>query len=170
MNEMKATFTRPNDTVAYSVGDIVANDTLAANVVPLKFSSPMEIIGIERARLITSSTSVTNGQFRLHLYLTDPTLNSGIANGDNGAFSTKNAANYLGAIDITVDVAFVDGAVGVGVPRTGSATEININFGAIAPSAQTIYGILEARGAYTPTANGTFTVFLEPGVQTQGRN
>ena len=40
---------------------------------------------------------MTNAQFRLHLYTAAPTC----ANGDNGAWSTDGAANYIGAFDVS---------------------------------------------------------------------
>jgi hypothetical protein len=98
--------------------------------------------------VLTSSTSVTNASFRLHLYTV---LGITAANGDNGAWSTDKAANYIGFVDITVDKAFTDGAVGL-----SAQTEINCT-----PVTTLLYGLLEARGAYTPTSAEVFTVTLE---------
>jgi hypothetical protein len=50
---------------------------------------------ITRARFVKSGTTATLSQFRLHLYEQSPVC----ANGDNGAWSTSKAANYLGNID-----------------------------------------------------------------------
>jgi hypothetical protein len=146
--------TRPADATAYASGDLVANSTTAGSVAPLSFAIARVAAGsgmIRRARIKKSGTGVTNASFRLHLYAASPTP----ANGDNGAWSTDGAANYLGALDVTVDKAFTDGAVGNGAPVVGS----EINF-ALA-SGQTIYGLLEARGAYTPGNTETFVVTLE---------
>jgi hypothetical protein len=149
-----ANFNRPADTTAYAVGDLVANSTTAGSVTPLSWTVGRVNDGyvtIRRARLKTSSTSVTNAQFRLHLYGATPT----VTNGDNGAWLSTQST-YLGWIDITVDKVFSDAAEGIGVPTAGS--EI------IAPclsGAATIKGLLEARAAYTPTNAGTFTVELE---------
>lgn len=155
-----ASFTRPADTTAYASGDLVANDTTAANVVSMSFAAAQGSGGpvtIRRARIKKSGTSTTNASFRLHLFRTDPVaLSSGIANGDNGVFSTKNVAEYLGAFDITVGQAFVDGAAGIGVPNNGTdVTTVTPN------GATTIYGLLEARAAYTPANAEVFTVQLE---------
>jgi hypothetical protein len=145
-------FARPGDTTAYALADLVANSTTAGSVVPLSFAVGRSALGkggmIRRGRIKKSGTSITNASFRLHLYASSPTP----ANGDNGAWSTNKAADYLGAIDITVDRAFTDGAVGVGAPNTGA----EINF-----TANTIYGLLEARGGYTPGNAETFDVELE---------
>jgi hypothetical protein len=140
------TFTRPADTTAYASGDLVANSTTAGSVVPLAFTASQVANSshqVRRVRIVKSGTSVTNASFRLHLYNASPTP----ANGDNGAWSTSQAANYLGAIDVTVDKAFTDGAAGQ------ATTEINAR--------GTVYGLLEARGAYTPASAETFTVRLE---------
>lgn len=100
---------------------------------------------IRRARLSKTGTSTTNASFRLHLYSSSPTL----ANGDNGAWSTSEYDGYLGYIDIVADQAFTDGASGV------SGVE-EINTGTV-----TVYGLLEALAAYTPSSGETFAVTLE---------
>ena len=105
---------------------------------------------IRRAQVKKSGTSVTLASFRLHLYTSSPT----IANGDNAAWSTTHSG-YLGSIDVVVDKAFSDGAGGNGMPNVGS----DINFKLA--SGQTIYGLLEARAAYTPASGETFTIILE---------
>lgn len=148
-----ANFTRPADTTAYASGDLVANNTTAGSVVAMSWSVTNTGDGavngmVRRVRLQTSSTSVTNSSFRLHLYSSAPVP----VNGDNAAWSTP-VAGYLGSVDITVDKAFSDGARGEGVPNTGA--EVNLT------DVTTIYGLLEARAAYTPTSAGVFTVVLE---------
>lgn len=150
--------TRPSDTTAYASGDLVANSTTAASVTPLSFTAARanDTTGvIRRAKIRKSGTSVTNAQFRLHLYAADPSASTGITNGDNGAWLTKEAS-YLGAIDITVDRVFSDFSTGNGVPINGS----EITF-APASGTQTVYGLLEARAAYTPGNAETFLVTLE---------
>lgn len=155
---VSANFTRPADITSYVSGDLVANSITAGSVAALSWSTAGRIAGnpafITRARLKTSSTSVTNASFRLHLYAADPAATSGITNGDNGAWLTKHAS-YLGAIDIIVDKAFSDAAAGQGAPSIGSMIEF------VPSSGTTIYGLLEARATYTPTNAGVFTVELE---------
>ena len=147
-----ASFTRPADTTAYASGDLVANSVTAGSVVPMQFTASRATGKggmIRRIRLRKSGTGVTNASFRLHLYSAAP---STIANGDNGAWSTSGVADYIGALDVTMDRAFTDGAAGNGLPITGG--EINY-------VADTLFGLLEARGAYTPASGETFTVTLE---------
>jgi hypothetical protein len=144
-------FTRPADGNAYTSGDLVANSTTAASVVPMTFAFQDWARGglIRRCRIRKSGTSVTSASFRLHLYTSKAIT---CANGDNGAWSTNLASNYVGAFDITVDKAFTDGASGNGIPIMGS----EINF-----QRNTYYGLLEARDAYTPSSAETFLVELE---------
>jgi len=148
-----ASFVRPADTAAYAIGDLVANSTASGAVVPMTF-----VIGrvdgaskggmIRRARLRKTGTSIANASFRLHLYVAVPVA----SNGDNGAWLTNGAASYVGSFDITCDKVFTDGASGNGLPSIGG----EINF-----TADTYYGVLEARGAYVPTNAESFTVTLE---------
>lgn len=152
-----ANFTRPADTTAYASGDLVANSTTAASVVPLSRTVARDVstaIQVTRARLKKSTTGLTNASFRLHLYHSDPSASTGITNGDNGAWLTKHAG-YAGSIDVTIDKAFSDAAAGIGIPNSGAGTFITT-----AP-AGVLYGLLEARGAYTPGSAEVFTVDLE---------
>jgi hypothetical protein len=104
---------------------------------------------IVRARISKTDPSLTNAQFRLHLYSAAPT---GIANGDNAAWST-NIAGYLGSIDVTLDRAFVDGAYGDAELTAGIYFKL--------ASGSSLKGLLEARATYTPASAEVFTVTLE---------
>jgi hypothetical protein len=153
-----ANFTRPADTNVYASGDLVANSVTAASVVPLSFTMARinDASGmIRRVRLKISGTVITNASFRIHFYRNDPSASSGIANGDNGVWSTKEAG-YLGSCDVTVDKAFTDAAEGVGIPNNG--TEINF---IPTSGAQTVYALIEARAAFTPISAEVFTVTAE---------
>ncbi len=150
-----ANFTRPSDTTAYASGDLVANSTTAGSVTCLSFTAARVSSGsfmLRRAKLATSSTSTTNAQFRIHLFRACP---STVTNGDNGAFSVSGVADYVGAFDVTVDRAFTDGAAGLGLPVIGGEQTIKL------ASGTTIYGLVEARAAYTPTSAGTVTVTFD---------
>jgi hypothetical protein len=144
-----ASFTRPADTTAYASGDLMANSTTAGSVVPMTFSRVTRGSGssaqIRRVRISKTGTSVTNASVRLHLYTTSSIT---AANGDNGAWSTSAAASYVGSVDITIDKAMTDGAAG------NATCEFNV-------ASLSLYGLLEARGAYTPASAEVFTVTLE---------
>jgi hypothetical protein len=150
-----ATMTRPANTTAYTAGDLIANNTTAGSVVPMEFVIGNAASGmIRRVRLCTNHTSggTTNAMFRLHLYRALPTP----ANGDNLAFSTNQAAAYLGAFDVILDRQFTDGAAGNGSPLTGSEIGFQLPDGTTS-----LYGLLEARAAYTPTSSEQISVALE---------
>lgn len=146
-------FTRPADTTAYASGDAVANSTTAGSVVPLNFPNCSNGVGrslqIRRVRINKSGTGVTNASFRLHLFNVLP----GVGAGDNAAISiTTGMARYLGQVDVTVGQAFGDGAAGQ------ATTEMNCF---PVGGASNLYGLLEARGAYTPASAEIFTISLE---------
>jgi len=146
-----ASFVRPANATPYVSGYLVANNTSAGSVTPMTFSlARVSTKGgmIRRARLRKTGTSITNANFRLHLYSALPTSSVG----DGAAWLSDKALNYVGAIDFTVDKAFTDGAAGNGVPLVGSE---------IIFTADTYYGLLEARGAYTPTSGETIDLSLE---------
>jgi hypothetical protein len=155
INNPSATFTRPADTTAYASGDLVANSTTAGSVTPMSFqlgnSFGPGCFRLTRARISKSGTSTTNANFRLHLYASSPVP----ANGDNGAWSTTKAADWLGNIDVTSMLAFTDGCCGTGSAAAGSELYIRLTAGSI------VYGLLEAKAAYTPGNAEVFTVTLE---------
>jgi len=152
-----ANFTRPADTTAYAAGDLVANPTTAGSVTPMSFTlganTALGIWSLNRVRLVRSQDAVTNANFRVHLYSESPT----VANGDNGAFSSTQAANYLGYVSVDATTTpgdkFSDGSAGIGA--VGAEGTMHIRAGA------TIYALLEALAAYTPASAETFTLTLE---------
>jgi hypothetical protein len=148
-----ASFARPANTTAYASGQLVANSTAAGSVVSLSFTAARVNGGgllIRRAVIAKSSTSLTNAQFRLHIYTSSPTL----ANGDGAAWSTTRSGHVCD-IDVTMVNAFTDGADGAGVPNVGADCNVQANAGTA------IFGLLEARAAYTPANGETFTVLLD---------
>lgn len=162
IRNMTGSFTRPGDTTPYSSGDLVANSTTAGSVVATEIkhigNKPLGTAIIRRAVVRKSGTGTTNAAFRVHLYRSSVIT---FANGDNGAWSTNGVANYLGALDITEMRAFTDGAYGAGVPVAGS--ELMIKFGVDANSVgvNSVWAVLEARGAYTPGNAEVFTIGLD---------
>jgi hypothetical protein len=152
---VSANFNRPANTTAYASGDLVANNTTAGSVTVLTFNNATRIAAgsgmVRRARIKKSDVGVASAAFRVHLFSAAPT----VTNGDNGVLSMTGLASYLGALDVIVDQAFTDGAFGAGLPRSGSEITFRL------ASGSTIYGLLEARGAYPPANAETFTVELE---------
>jgi hypothetical protein len=152
-----ATFVRPADTNTYAIGDLVANNTVASSVVPMSFAVSRKAGAggfLRRARIRKTGTGIVGASFRIHLYSLSPIQSGGAGanTGDNAPWLTDKVLNYVGAIDVVVDKVFTDGAAGNGVPQIGS----EITF-----TADTYFGLLEARGAYAPTNGETIEVMLE---------
>jgi hypothetical protein len=147
------TLTNPGTGGTYSSGDLVANSATAGSVTPLSCvvarytSGP---ITITKARILTSTTGVTNASFRVHAYTASPT----VTNGNDGAF-LSTASGHFCRIDIAVDLAFSDGADGSGVPVSGTSCTRALS------GTDTVYVLLEARAGYAWTAAQTYTVTLE---------
>lgn len=148
-----ASFTRPDDTTQYTSGDLIANNTTAGSVTPMTFVLPNQGFKLWRVELLRSATTVTDGQFRLHIYKDSPT----VANGDNGAWSSI-VAGYQGYVDIDGQApAFTDDAKASGVPISNSVFAPMFIY---ADVDRKLYGLLEARDTYTPTAQEVFTLSL----------
>ena len=136
----------------YAVGDLVANSATAASVVHPQLSIGRNAGGsFSLARLRAKKSTTTTGvSIRVHLFRTAPAV---ATTGDNGVLASVlagAAAGYLGALDITFDQIFSDGACGIGVPKEGSAI-----FAKLAPGLSTVHLVIEARS----TAIGTAEVF-----------
>jgi hypothetical protein len=155
VSSVSATITLPNPATApgvYASGDIVANNATPGSVTPWTFSNAARITAgpgvVRSARMRKSTTSLTNAAFRLHLYTASPT----VTNGDNGVFLTVGAGatpTWIGSIDFLQAnfYAFSDGAACSGIPTVISG---GLHFELA--SGKAIYGLLEARAAYTPGA------------------
>lgn len=152
-----AGFTRPSDTNAYSIGDLVANSVTAGSVVPLAVALGQvqaSAIRITGARLLMTGTVLTNASFRVHLYTSAPVA----SNGDNAAWLTT-LAGYVGRIDVDLQAAgtgvvFTTGAQGFTYPATPIIAQL-------AAASVTIYALIEARAAYTPISAEVFTLTLQ---------
>ncbi len=149
-----ALFNRPFDTTTYASGELVANSTTAANVVPMSWNivtPPKGGAFIRRVNIRKQSLGVVAPNFRLHLFTTSPT----VTNGDNGTYASTSVGWFCDMdVNMYTTDPFSDANAGIGVPNNGSEC-------AVLPTANTIYGLLEARGAYVPQSGELFTVTLE---------
>ena len=146
------TFTRPSDTTQYTAGDLVANDTTAGSVTALSWAIPGGSKGIAKIVQVTMSKSdgadITGATFRVHFFNVTPLAP---ANGDNGAFSpvvTACAAGaYLGHSGTITHILGGDsfGHTNPAIPLTGLTSD-------------TVYGLVEVTGTYTPASAETFSV------------
>src|SRR5260370_35236625 len=146
---ISTSFTRPNDTIAYTTGDLVANSTTVGSVVPLKFRIPgatgyAKITGVGIAK---STTTSTLAKWKVHLYNAVPTPN----NGDNGVWLTTG----LGYItNIAVDSSTLTFSAGTNKSTASLVTPLPIQ----GDSGGFVYAFLADNGGYTPAANEVFTV------------
>jgi hypothetical protein len=147
------TLARPADTTAYAALDAIANSTSAPVV--LTFANLARVNAgsgyIVKARLMTDQAANT-ARFRLHLYHTAPT-----AINDNAAFTElwANRANRIGYIDF--DACTTEGA---GSNAAGALNATARLAFVCAAASTTLYGLLEARDAFTPASAQNFFVEL----------
>lgn len=144
-----ATLTRAANTTPYSIGDSISNNATPGSVTPLIVTMPDDAnqpFHLDEIILQSNDTGAGGVSIRMHLYNQDPTLNSGVVGGDNLAFSNKQNG-WIASFSGTMQV-FSDGSRGVLVPDGGSTRIIR-------PNGKNIWYQLEARGALTPSANGT---------------
>lgn len=158
-------FARPADTNAYAAGDLVANSTTAAEVVPMKFNVgnfPHKSGAIGYVRLFKDDETETNANFSLHLFSEEPV----VTNGDNGAFAVSTAEHFLGTIACNMTSgAFVTATDAIKrFPVLHDTSPGLIGFDASPDHVQReLYGLLEAEAAYTPASGEVFQVWLEIG-------
>jgi hypothetical protein len=153
-----ASLTRPANTTAYALGDLIANSATAGSVTPLAIAAARENDAtgmLRKVRLSTDNVAWANNTVRVHLFKNSPTSTVG----DNGVFAAAIngvASIHLGYFDVIFDQVFSDGVKGEGVPNTGG--EINFD---PAAGTQNIYALIEVRGAYTPTSGQAFALAVE---------
>jgi hypothetical protein len=134
--------TRPNDSDPYGIGDVVGTNP-ATNI---EFENVVAISGshaiIMGASLEVDVASIPAGMssFRLHLYDSAPT-----AILDNAVFDLPSGdrSKYLGYIEISTPV-------DLGATLWSQIDNVNMKRKLASTS---IFGMLETRGAYTPTAS-----------------
>lgn len=148
--------TRPADTTQYAAGDLVANSTTAESVVPItfpvggQFASGGKIVG---GRMRKSTAAVTTASFRLHLF----TVTKTVTNGDNGAIVTA-MDGYIGSLDFDFATLANDTNIaGAAIEKVNTALAAPIGFRA---PGGVLYGLIEAKGAYTPASAEIFSSWL----------
>lgn len=155
------TLTRPANTTAYTANDSISDNATAGSVtaLPVTLSSYNDDpITVERVRVVTTDTGLQGKQIAAWIYNSDPTANTGVAAGDNVAFSNKRAG-FVGRMSGTFRT-FSDGAVAVLVPDEGSRI-------ATAPgaSAKTLWFQFQALSDFTPSGNSTTLIATFEGFQ-----
>lgn len=89
-----SSFTRPANTTSYGGGVLIANDTVAANVVPMTFAIPTQGFLLTNSKLIISASSNTTPQIILYLFQFSPA----VVHGDGGSFQTTQESGFLGSV------------------------------------------------------------------------
>lgn len=150
-----AEFTRPADTTAYAAGDVVGNSTSALTLTELTFASLAAGRGglVVNAYLAKDGTTVTNAQFRVHLY---SYASATVPGQDNAGHGVKyaNAPYAIGYID------FPAMSVGTGTNTGACAILQNLNL-AYHCEATSLFYTVEALAAYTPASGEKFRLDLE---------
>lgn len=151
-------YTRPANQTPYAANDQVANSATAASVAAISFSLSDvndDTVTLERIRILSTDTGVQGKSFRIWLFNSDPTANSGVGGGDNVAWSQKQAG-FIGSMSGTFR-AFSDGAGAVCVPDEGSRIITTPVTGA-----KTIYALMQTLDIFTSSAiSTTFTLTAE---------
>lgn len=154
--------TRPSNSTAYAQGDCVCNATSSADAEFLQFAIPAGVRVFDVRKLVAhkSNTTNTNAAFRLHLVSAPPT--DPVADNDAlSALRLDNPIHYLGYFEFTFaatlgNFAFVEAAPAAG----GQMTLVPDDNTSWEDDARYIYGVLEARAAYTPASGETFDFTL----------
>jgi hypothetical protein len=151
-------YTRPANTTAYTANDAVSNNGTAGSVTAISLSLSDvndDTVTLERIRILSTDTGVQGKNFRVWLFNSDPTANSGVGGGDNAAWSQKQAG-FIGSMSGTFR-AFSDGAGAVCIPDEGTRI-----ITAPVTGAKTVFALLQTLDAFTPSANSTtFTLTAE---------
>jgi len=152
---VSAEFTRPADTTAYTIGDLVGNATSGA--VPLTIANCARVDAgsgyIVRAALITDLKSITPS-FRVHVFNAAPTQSN-----DNAAYRALYA-------DVSKRVGeFVLGPMSTPADTTNStlsrALDMNLRIPfACASGTRNLLFLFETLSAFTPASGQKFTLQL----------
>jgi hypothetical protein len=99
-----------------------------------------------------NSTVTTNALFRLFIFLSSPGALT-----DNAAYSMTYAqrAARAGYFDFNAPLVGSDCVEFIGLPAQ------SLPIGIVAASGTTIYGVLQAQGAYVPTSGETIEIDLQ---------
>jgi hypothetical protein len=141
---------RPADTSAYAAGDVISNSTSAPVVLTFANAGPTygsAIIQTVSLRVDVSTVPAGYGSFRLHLYNAAPT-----AINDNAAYNLPSGdrSKYQGFVELSTPLDLGD-TLWSQADYVGK--QVRLLDG-------NLYGILETRGAFTPTSGASKTISL----------
>lgn len=141
--------TRPNNVTAYAASGQAINDN-TARVLVFPVTISRRGCYITRAELITNNNAHV-GAIRLHLFANSPGI---VADqGSLGSLSYTSGQVYEGGLDFTTW-----NALGLFAFSEANLTRpLQLQVGT---ADNNVYGVLEARAAFTPTANQQFAIQL----------
>lgn len=160
---LRASFSRLAQAVAYATGDIIANDTVAANVVPLEFPLQHGFVSGKltgcRATVAPASANlvITALDFDLLIFrgAADIPFAAGAFPADNAALNVSAAA-FRELVGIFAFVAGAwrnpAGAVTAGVAGHQSIRGQNFPFDVSSAAKKSLIGVVQCKGAWTPGA------------------
>jgi hypothetical protein len=152
-------FTRPADTNAYTIGDVICNSTSAPVIMEIPRAVPGDGASsmLLTATLMSSANQATKLDGRLWLF--DTTV---VMDNDNAAFTPTDAEmrTVLAVIEFPT-AAWVagDATSGAGGNALCNAQQLWIPIRAVG-TGNSIFAILEARNAYTPVSAERFDLRL----------
>jgi hypothetical protein len=158
------TFTRPNDTTAYTAGDLIANSTSAGSVTNREFVFDRWVgqeLRIMRWYLEKTDGDIANADFLLALFTVAPTYTSAGDNSATGTVLVTTSFSHIGTMRIAAMVGSSTFGHGMGGPLHDQASYVPWRPDWSSDGRATLYGVMVANAAYTPAANGTFKCVLE---------
>lgn len=146
-----AQITRPSDTTAYAIGDLIANSTTAGSVTRLSWTGATKTGSGGTGRIVGfvgRKSGTVAATIRYHFLKTD----HAVTNGDNGALvlTSLDVDNYFGYMDVTWGAAENVGSSGESVAKSYDAP-----LPYVLGSGDTIYCVMQALVAFTPANGGT---------------
>jgi hypothetical protein len=156
IHPVDATFTRPSNTTAYAVGDLVANSTTAGSVTPLSFTGAT-LSGSGGSGFITGGVLTKSGSVACSIRAHFLKTSHAVTNGDNGllVFTSLDPENYIGYIDFDFEGSALT-AIGTSSAEVANALTTPIPY--VLASGDTLYVFFQAKTAFTPANAGVFVM------------
>lgn len=157
-----ANFTRPNDTNAYTIGDVICNSTSAPVIMTFK-TPTIDGSSILMTATVTSSACQATKPY-LRLWLFDATV---VMDNDNATFTpTDTEMGTLLDVIAFPDTSWLGGDLTAGATGNAMCNAQNLwlpistvaGDGKLVLPDNNLYGVLIAGNAYTPVAQEIFTV------------
>lgn len=152
---VKATtsFTRPADTIAYTVGDAVTNNTTVPTVFEINLGALGAINGqaVEIRKIAATSNAKQSTLPFFNVYLSPTTFT---ATNDNDVLDIDDTTMEAGGAWVSLDEQYY-------TDRNARISKTNANIPMVLAADDTkIYGTLQAANAYTPVSGEKFTITL----------